>query len=563
LPILTASQEDTDLTLTETGASQLLSTAAPTGMSSPYDTAQDGWTTATPLPDPWSGLPRTDGSVASSAVGQTVNWFSGTAGSGDNPNGLVGGGNIEPFGGFGSGTSSDTSSDNPLASPNLLAMNGPGVVAPSLTADQVGSMLVGATPIGQTTVNGTTYAQYLVNIDGQPTYLFYTDKGPQPQWFTQPAPQTPAPQAPAQPAAPSGTTGPAPPSQDPAPTVQAPQPQPPPLPPPSNTPQPQQSAGMVPPPGLNPPSQQEQPTVPPDAAPPGTTNQPGAPVGAPAQGPVTPFDPMANNPLAKWLLYGNDTPILDFLTSDRNLQAAQNAALALSVAAATVATGGALLEAAPAIGSAIGGAMQSVNAFFASAAAGAQSGWMAMVPAGAGAAGMVASNPGLADELGELESELPALGNELEVELPEIENTAQSFGEFAETTVNQWRTPEVENLLQEARDAGLRVTASGPNSWTPRQIEAAIEYQETYNRTLSPRLAGTAAHEVLEAAPRGPDRMYFGLVAELKTSLGVPDLDVFINALQQAETRYAQGDPVVVQVFDMVNGVKYFVMRGP
>jgi hypothetical protein len=57
--------------------------------------------------------------------------------------------------------------------------------------------------------------------------------------------------------------------------------------------------------------------------------------------------------------------------------------------------------------------------------------------------------------------------------------------------------------------------------------------------------------------------MYFGLVAELKTSLGVPDLDVFINALQQAETRYAQGDPVVVQVFDMVNGVKYFVMRGP
>jgi hypothetical protein len=66
---------------------------------------------------------------------------------------------------------------------------------------------------------------------------------------------------------------------------------------------------------------------------------------------------------------------------------------------------------------------------------------------------------------------------------------------------------------------------------------------------------------VLDAPTSGADRIYFGIVAEIKTSAGVPDVSVFVQALEQAES-YA-GRPAVVSVLDMLNGVKYFVQRGP
>jgi len=75
-------------------------------------------------------------------------------------------------------------------------------------------------------------------------------------------------------------------------------------------------------------------------------------------------------------------------------------------------------------------------------------------------------------------------------------------------------------------------------------------------------LAGTAAHNVLGAPTSGADRMYFGFVNEIKTSIGVPDVSVLVRAMEQAES-YGPGQPAVVTVLDMLNGVKYFVQRGP
>ena len=54
-----------------------------------------------------------------------------------------------------------------------------------------------------------------------------------------------------------------------------------------------------------------------------------------------PFDRMADSPIAKWLLYRTDTPVLDWLTDDSNLHAIQLGAAGVAVGALTVATGGA------------------------------------------------------------------------------------------------------------------------------------------------------------------------------------------------------------------------------
>jgi RHS repeat-associated protein len=49
------------------------------------------------------------------------------------------------------------------------------------------------------------------------------------------------------------------------------------------------------------------------------------------------FDPMKDHPFARWLLYGKDTPVRDFITNDRNLKAAQ---VAIAVTTVTVVSGG-------------------------------------------------------------------------------------------------------------------------------------------------------------------------------------------------------------------------------
>jgi len=84
-----------------------------------------------------------------------------------------------------------------------------------------------------------------------------------------------------------------------------------------------------------------------------------------------------------------------------------------------------------------------------------------------------------------LSQSAPTALNETSALGAQLPNSLQSLEETVESSVSGWRTQEVEDLLQRAEEAGLRVSANGPESWTPRQIEAAIEYREVYNRTLS------------------------------------------------------------------------------
>jgi len=157
------------------------------------------------------------------------------------------------------------------------------------------------------------------------------------------------------------------------------------------------------------------------------------------------------------------------------------------------------------------------------------SGWFAKGLAVAGVLPIVSDLAGLGAvaELGSLSAEVDAVL---------VEDVAQ--------------TQEIQDLLQEAEEADLQVSAKGPASWTARQIEAAIRYQEVYNETLDPKKAGDAFHEAVGAASggtTGPDRLSFGLVHEIKTSLGPPDTRIFINALNQAESQ-VPGQPTVVTV---------------
>jgi len=146
----------------------------------------------------------------------------------------------------------------------------------------------------------------------------------------------------------------------------------------------------------------------------------------------------------------------------------------------------------------------------------------------------------------------------------------QWLAQFGESSVLEggaaWHTQEVEEALQAMRDSGLRVSANGPESWTARQIEGAIEYQkafmEVYDNGGTISHAGSAGggafHDFMEAAERGIDARYFNANVEYKTSFGTPSADTVLDAVAQVE-RYAPGQLNVVHFFDMLNGVKYFI----
>ena len=112
---------------------------------------------------------------------------------------------------------------------------------------------------------------------------------------------------------------------------------------------------------------------------------------------------MADSPFARWLLYGSDTPVRDFLTNDANLLAAQNSALGIATAAAAVATGGMVLEAAPGLLAGLGSGGSSTALLT--------------------AAGAAAASPQAQEEL---ETLLPELKSSLSQELSETVNTEAS-----------------------------------------------------------------------------------------------------------------------------------------
>jgi hypothetical protein len=363
------------LTLNESGASQLLSTAASTGLADQFSSAQNGWISGS----------------------QDVNWFTLVAAGIDNPNSFTTGQNINPWTGdentesFTGGVASPQSpqptgsawaafgySGPPpsiLASPDLLAqLDTP--ANPNVASDASGPADGVPGPSGNAASNasGPTFTGFATDYAGT-NYATYSTSNGSTVWINPDTgavsnPQLDVPVTPgAQPQYPPDFVFEDPNETPPVPTTTNTQSSGAPVAAPL-TPQltPAQEAQLnaaiqqaVGPPGPNPvdtseptnindvisgsdpaPQTQNQPSD--QAAPPAATPQPGSGSAA------VPFNPMADSPFASWLLYGSNTPILDALTNDSNLQAAQNVALGVALGAATIATGGALLEAAPVIG---------------------------------------------------------------------------------------------------------------------------------------------------------------------------------------------------------------------
>jgi hypothetical protein len=166
------------------------------------------------------------------------------------------------------------------------------------------------------------------------------------------------------------------------------------------------------------------------------------PASTPQPGPGNaPFDPMADSPFTKWLLYGTNTPILDFFTNDSHLRAAQDFALGISVGAATIATGGMLLEAAPTI---LGAGAASAPSLSATATA-----------FGTAAAGVVATNPALPEEIEEgVEEALPALENTASALADELPPTGPSFEGVIDPSEFE-NDPQIIDRLSRARELDI------------------------------------------------------------------------------------------------------------
>jgi hypothetical protein len=139
------------------------------------------------------------------------------------------------------------------------------------------------------------------------------------------------------------------------------------------------------------------------------------------------------------------------------------------------------------------------------------------------------------------------------------------------STASVSRTQVAEDLVQGLEEAGFRASARGLEAWTTRQIEAMKEYRAAYDKAWAEgagyagaaRKGGQAVHSLFgagEVGEHGPDLYYFGYVAEIKTSVGAPGIPSIIRWMQTAE-RYDPGTPAVVHLFDMLNGVKYFIQR--
>lgn len=143
-------------------------------------------------------------------------------------------------------------------------------------------------------------------------------------------------------------------------------------------------------------------------------------VSAPSGSRTKPYNPNADSPFVSWLLYGKDTPFRDFLTNDANLQVVQNIAYGVAVGASAIATGGLILDAAPGI---FGTGIGTLGIGTAS------TGTIGTVTAAAPAALVIATNPGVQEELQELETLAPQLENTLAAELPTLSYSGQRLAQ--------------------------------------------------------------------------------------------------------------------------------------
>jgi hypothetical protein len=152
--------DETGVTIAESGGSQLLSTAAPTGLSSPYAPDQGGWIVNPPQNDPFSDTPATANLLVAYTIGD-VGTYSGGQPDAGNANAYT-----------------DTPAVDPYSNAIGAEAQGGGqsAVPGSPPSDQVVDVqnLEGLTPVGTSTINEVTYAHYQVTLDGV-AYDAYTN----------------------------------------------------------------------------------------------------------------------------------------------------------------------------------------------------------------------------------------------------------------------------------------------------------------------------------------------------------------------------------------------------
>jgi hypothetical protein len=152
--------DETGVTIAESGGSQLLSTAAPTGLSSPYASDQGGWIVNPQPNDPFSDAPATANLLVAYTIGD-VDTYSGGQPDAGNANAYT-----------------DTQAVDPYSNAIGAEQTGGGQVAARGTppSDQVVDIqnLEGLTPVGTSTIHGVDYAHYQVTLDGV-AYDAYTN----------------------------------------------------------------------------------------------------------------------------------------------------------------------------------------------------------------------------------------------------------------------------------------------------------------------------------------------------------------------------------------------------
>jgi RHS repeat-associated protein len=205
-------------------------------------------------------------------------------------------------------------------------------------------------------------------------------------------------------------------------------------------------------------------------------------VGLGATGHFSSFDPMADSPIAKFLLYGSNTPILDFLTNDRNLQIAQNAATVVAFAAGVIGTGSLGLEAVTSILEMAASSISSITGTTIATAA----------------AGIVSTHPELPDEATEeVEGGAAALGPQLNSALQSIENPAFWNGPGALQAAQQAGvTLDKTPLGQAAAAASNEMKANGINYEVIRET-----VWEPASRAFAEAASGTPTAFINSANP--------------------------------------------------------------
>jgi hypothetical protein len=173
--------EETELA----GVDKLLSTAVSSGLSDPYNPAQDGWVAASLAVDPYTGLAAGQDGVDPLTGGQAVDPYDNTPAETDKSNAYTGGQNVEPFSGV-QNADAVTGGGNAATAPASLMLNfGVGAdlvsAAGSPTSDANSVSQTSGSNIVDTNIvydgNGVPYVQYTYS-DGTVAIVAYDNRGP-------------------------------------------------------------------------------------------------------------------------------------------------------------------------------------------------------------------------------------------------------------------------------------------------------------------------------------------------------------------------------------------------